>query len=79
MSRDGEIGAGDSSSVTNDRKRGSGDDSEGENSEPISKKKLKINVSLEKSNLKTVDKNINYTNFPKNIHFCLQSSYRFKK
>lgn len=67
MSRDGEIGAGDSSSVTNDRKRGSGDDSEGENSEPINKKKLKINVSLGKSNLKTVDKNINYTDLPRNV------------
>ena len=47
MSRDGEVEAGDSNSVTNDRKRGSGDDSENENSEPVSKKKLKNNVSLE--------------------------------
>lgn len=57
MSKDGKIGADDSSPVANDRKRGSGDDSESENSEPINKKKLKINVSLRKSNLKTVDKN----------------------
>ncbi|PAV56490.1 hypothetical protein WR25_00201 isoform B [Diploscapter pachys] len=43
MSRDGEVEAGDSNSMTNDRKRGSGDDSENEHSEPTSKKKLKIN------------------------------------